>query len=667
MQEEHANGQQGSRQIGTRLVDFDALTISGPEGTLSLEPKVMAVLQVLVAEAPSVVTRDVLVERVWGGESGGDESLSRAISLLRKAFGDQRGQHGHIETIPRRGYRLVARVDVPFEGAEHGPGTTSPGGSTYRWPGLALIALLVIGLIVWTAMPAPESVPPAPDSAQAAPPPAPADRSIAVLPFSDLSPAGDQGYFADGLAEEILNALAGVRELKVAGRTSSFAYRDRDVDVRTVGTSLGVRHVLEGSVRKEGNELRITAQLVRTDDGFHSWSRSFDGSVDRVFDFQEEIAQDIARALEVTLSPDDVGRLAPALTSSQAAYDAFLQGRSIARRFGPEEKLRAAELLEQAVTLDPDFAHAWAELARTELFVPVSNPDRPLAPHLARAREAADRALTLDPELAIGHYVRGLIHESEADYAAAMDAIATAHRLEPQNPFIAIRYGYYLALLGQLELGVEMMSQGLRLDPTDAAGVANLGYIKLTLGDLNEAERLIRRAYDLGFKPAGGMLSAVLQKQGRVDESMAVWREYGAAVTGRYLPEFEAPEAWATFGDALQGRNADAREWAIDVFRDYFSQADSRTNTYRLYTLVQLGEPAEAMRLLLESPYPINAGFVASIWQDIHGFPALRQHPDFPDFARDIGLVNAWDSYGWPPQCERLPVLEAGGPAFRCR
>ena len=163
------------------------------------------------------------------------------------------------------------------------------------------------------------------------------------------------------------------------------------------------------------------------------------------------------------------------------------------------------------------------------------------------------------------------------------------------------------------------------------------------------------------------MLSTALLEQGRVDESMAIWREYGAAITGRYLPELEEPDVWVAFGDALQGRNAEALEWARNLFKDYFSQADSRTNTYRLYALVQLGEPAEAMRLLLERPYPINAGFVAAIWQDIDGFPALRQHPDFPDFARDIGLVEAWDRYGWPSQCERLPVVETGGPEFRCR
>ncbi|MEQ8484732.1 MAG: winged helix-turn-helix domain-containing protein [Pseudomonadales bacterium] len=364
MNPDDANGQLGVRQIGSATVDFDALTIIGAAGSTSLEPKVMAVLHALAVRAPSVVSRQTLIDEVWGGESGGDESLSRAISLLRKAFGDRRGKPTHIETIPRRGYRLVANVEpIGEDTAQSAPAVVR----RRQWLPWVLVPVLsvLIGLAIWVVGPVGERRP-----LQGAAPLA--ERSIAVLPFADLSPGGDQAYFADGLAEEILNALAGVSELEVAGRTSSFAYRGQHLDIRTIGRELGVRHVLEGSVRKAGNDLRITAQLVRTDDGYRRWSGSFDGTLDRVFDLQEQIAREIADALQVALHPPGSERLAPALTASQAAYDAFLQGRSLARRFGAEEKVRAAELLEQAVAIDPGFALAWAELARTELFVPIS-------------------------------------------------------------------------------------------------------------------------------------------------------------------------------------------------------------------------------------------------------------------------------------------------------
>jgi len=658
MAEEQVNGQVRVRQIGSARVDFDALTISGPEGSTTLEPKVMEVLQSLIAAAPMVVSRETLLERVWGGESGGDESLSRAISLLRKAFGDRRGRHRHIETIPRRGYRLVAELDGPAagDGLEQDRGGRQRWG--VRWMTIPVLGFL-LGLAVWYAF-APEEVPP-PEFARFS-----NDRSIAVLPFSDLSPAGDQAYFADGLAEEILNALTSIPELKVAGRTSAFAYRDSDVDIQTLGEELGVRNVLEGSVRKQGDEIRITAQLVRTDNGYQLWSRSFDGSLDRMFDFQEQIARDIASALEVSLSPAGSSRLAPALTDSQAAYDAFLQGRSLARRFGAAEKIRATELLEQAVSIDPGFALAWAELARTEMFVPVSNPDFRVEPHVTRARQAVSRALAIDPDLAMGHFAQGLIQEFELDYAAAMQSFATAHRQEPRNPFLTIRYGYYLALLGQSEVGAELMEQGLRLDPTDAAGIANFAGVKLAAGDFEEAERLVQRSYDLGFSPIGSLLAMLLARRGQQEEAMNVWREYGEDVPGRYLPELESAEGWEAFGQAVLADDPEMRARIAEAFSDYFSDPDARANTYRLYSLVLLGQPGEAMRLFLERPYPINAGFVFAIWGDLHGFAEMRRHPEFPRFVEQIGLVEAWDVYGWPPNCRRVPRLSEDAPDFAC-
>lgn len=655
MGEQHANGSGRVRRIGSTEVDFDALTIRGSTGVSSLEPKVMAVLQVLVDRAPSVVGRQALIDEVWGSESGGDESLSRAVSLLRKAFGDRRGRQAHIETIPRRGYRLVATLDAPAEPAD-GAAPVKREHRRHLWAALPAAGLL-LGVGVWFALGGGAE----PEPAATLP-----DRSVAVLPFADLSPGADQAYFADGLAEEILNALAGVPELAVAGRTSSFAYRGRDVDVRTIGAELGVRHVLEGSVRKAGDELRITAQLVRTDDGYRSWSSAFDGDLDRVFDFQEQIARAIARALEVTLDPAEAERLAPALTLSQAAYDAFLQGRSMARRFGAEEKIRATALLEQAVALDPAFALAWAELARTELFVPISNPEREYGPHIARAREAASRALTIDPDLAMGHFVQGLIYEFELDYANALESFATAHLLEPGDPFLTIRYGYYLALIGHTGAGFELIERGLRLDPTDAAGLAHLAAIELMSGNSDRALQTFQRSYDLGFAPVGGTLAQLLARHGDLDAALAVWRAFGESAPGRYLPELETPERWEALGEALFFEDAAGLEPMATTLADYLGEPGARANTYRLMLLVAAGQPAEAMRLFLDNPYPISAAFVFPIWLDDFGFAELRRHPDFPAFAERIGLVAAWEAHGWPARCQRLPRFEADSPPFRC-
>lgn len=657
-----ATGQETSQQIGAVRVDYAALTVTGPEGVSTLEPKVMAVLQVLAQAAPAVVTREALIERVWGQESGGDESLSRAISLLRKALGDRRGARDHIETIPRRGYRMVAVVG-PARPAEVGLPTepaarvAAPFSRRWRWLTLAGACAVAVTLMLWVA-----ETPGTPDPSM----PMSTERSVAVLPFADLSDTGDQGYFADGLAEEILSALTRVPELKIAGRTSTFAYKGRSVDLRQVGRELGVSHILEGSVRKAGDALRITAQLVRTEDGFHSWSGTFDGDLRRVFDFQEAIARDIADALQLSLDPRSERRLAPALTANEAAYDTFLQGRSIARRFDADAKLRAAELLEQAVQLDPDFALAWAELSRTELFIPVTHPDYDPEPHMARARAAAARALRIDPDLAMGHFVTGLLREADLDFAGALESLGTAYRLDPRNPFLSIRYGYHLALIGQTEAGAALMEEGLRRDPTDAPGLSNLAGARLALGDLAGAERLYRRSVQLGFAPAGAQLSLLLRLWNRPEEARRVWNETRDALPGRYLPQFDSPEGWDLLGRATGDDDAAARQTVRDALDAYLAQPDARLNSYRLALLLQLGQPGKAMKFMLERPSAVSGYIIFSIWFDAPASAAVRQHPDFPAFAERIGLVEAWERHGWPAQCQPTAPAAEHAPGFRC-
>ncbi len=191
----------------------------------------------------------------------------------------------------------------------------------------------------------------------------PADaKSVAVLPFTDLSPNKDQEYFSDGISEEILNSLAGIKDLKVSGRTSSFSFKGKNEDMKVIGEKLGVAHLLEGSVRKSGDQLRITAQLVKTSDGFHLWSQTYDRPLADVFKVQEEIAASVARALEVTLG---VGALAdsPGMTRNVEAYDAYLAGRALQDSLTPESIRKSVEELQRATRVDPDFAVAWFALA----------------------------------------------------------------------------------------------------------------------------------------------------------------------------------------------------------------------------------------------------------------------------------------------------------------
>lgn len=618
----------------------------------------MAVLDRLLRQAPEVVTRQALIDDVWAGESGGDESLSRAISLLRKAFGDLRGSHIYIETIPRRGYRLVAEVEPAADEPKDEP---KPPARVARQSPLARMALLMLlpvaGVGIWLLG----------SGLDVVRRDAPATHSIAVLPFTDMSPAQDRRYFADGLSEEILNALMHVPDLRVTGRTSAFVFRDRAVDLREIGAALDVSHVLEGSVRRQGNDVRIAAQLIQTRDGFHLWSQTFDGDVTDLFDMQEKIARAIARELELVLDLPLASRLAPPLTSHRAAYDLYLQGRELSLRFGAEAKSNAIRLLQAAVSLDPDFAQAWAVLGRAHLLAAVAHPDEDPKPYVESATRAVQRSLDLDPDLAYAHLVQASIFDYELDFAAAVDAAARAHELDPHQPFLIMRHGYYLVLIGQVERGAALMRQALRQDPTDAVGLLNLAGASMALGDFAEAERLYRRSYELGFKPAAIWWAIVLAHQEWNDEAMAIWDAQRDELGSRYPPGFEHPDLWHTAGRAFLTDDEPARFEVADRMRRYFAGPDSRTNAYRVGLLGSIGEYEAFMQLFTQRPFPINATLLYNMWDDRLTSQGVRRHRDFSRFAESVGLVQAWQRHGWPAQCRPFPGTDGSAAQFSCR
>jgi len=223
-------------------------------------------------------------------------------------------------------------------------------------------------------------------------------KSIAVLPFTDLSPAHDQEYFSDGMAEELLNALAKLKDLKVAGRTSSFSFKGKNDDLRIIGKTLSVANILEGSLRKQGDKVRITAQLIQVSDGFHLWSDTYDGDISDVFALQERIARAIAEKLEVVLKGDQQ-RIVPVATTNPEAYALYLQATQIFNRREGAHFPDAIAQLEQAIALDPKFARAHARLAAVMAIGPtytVLDPEKAVA----SAEEHARIASELDPTLA---------------------------------------------------------------------------------------------------------------------------------------------------------------------------------------------------------------------------------------------------------------------------
>jgi TolB-like protein/Flp pilus assembly protein TadD len=321
------------------------------------------------------------------------------------------------------------------------------------------------------------------------------DKSIAVLPFADMSEKKDQEYFADGMAEETLDLLAKVPSIRVIGRTSSFQFKGHNEDLRTIGAKLGVAYVLEGSVRKSGDRVRVTAQLVDTRDGAHIWSETYDRAVGDVLKLQGEIAVALVRALQITVG---AAELDPRRSLTNVdAYDLYLRGRYALERFDKVGFDEAVSHFRQALDLDPTFADAAVALS-----VAYDNQANwafvPPAVGYERAREAANAALKLDPTRALAHAVLGLIHVTyDWDWVAADRELQTALKLKPHDPFVLGAAASLQLALGHYASASQMFKEAIARDPLYATNYDLLSWAQIRLGEVAEAEASERKALEI--------------------------------------------------------------------------------------------------------------------------------------------------------------------------
>ena len=405
------------------------------------------------------------------------------------------------------------------------------------------------------------------------------DKSIAVLPFVDMSQEKDQEYFSDGLSEEILNLLAQIRDLKVIGRTSSFAFKGRNEDLRTIGNTLGVAYLLEGSVRKSGNDLRITAQLIEVEGGSHLWSQTYDRKLENVFAIQSEIAAAIAEALKINLI--DAGQAAPVAqaAASLPAYDLFLQARRLIQGRTRSGLEAARGLLDEALKLDPNYAPALAAQAQTWLMLNNSGSgygDIPLEQATAMAQPLLDRALALDPKLAEAHAVQGLLFKSQRDIPRAEAALSRALVL---NPNLADALHWQAGLLGDSGRLREALAVRQRLDAIDPLNVANLLTLNFALrnsGKPTEARAVTAR-----------LLRAF------PDNPQSFGAQAADLVDAGQLAEAQVPAArvLALKSNWAPGLNADIY-YALGDFEKVLSLQESSS---RLWALIALGRNEEAV------------------------------------------------------------------------
>jgi TolB-like protein/Flp pilus assembly protein TadD len=325
-----------------------------------------------------------------------------------------------------------------------------------------------------------------------------AKPSIAVLPFADMSAEQDQGYFCEGIAEEILNALTKIQQLKVAARSSSFQYKAGAGDVRDMGSELGVKTILEGSVRKSGDRLRVTSQLVNASDGYHLWSKTFDRELKDVFAIQDEIAACIAESLLETLTPTEQSAIRTASSASVSAYEYYLRGRQFFKRFRKMDIEYACQMFCEAIKIDADFALAWAGYADCHSFL-VMYVD-PQASYREEASKASKRALELDPDLAEAHASRGLACLVCEEFESAEEKFKTAIAL---NPCLFEAYYYYARTKfhrGELDVAAELFKKAAEVDPQDYQSrclrvqiLRGTGHVDVAREEAKEAVAVVER------------------------------------------------------------------------------------------------------------------------------------------------------------------------------
>jgi TolB-like protein/tetratricopeptide (TPR) repeat protein len=479
-----------------------------------------------------------------------------------------------------------------------------------------------------------------------------ATPSIAVLAFADLSPTKDQEYFSDGISEEILNALARVKGLRVAGRTSSFHFKGKNEDLHAIGATLGVDNVLEGSVRKQGNRVRITAQLIKASDGFHLWSNTYDGDLTDVFELQERIARAITGELKVVLQGDQKDRLVPVATRNPEAYALYLQATAIFNRRDGARLADAIAQLEQALKLDPGYARAHSRLAALHAITP-SYSSRDVTGAKSASERHARRAIELDATLAEPHAVLGLLLSQQRRWEEERVAFQRALALDPDDVTANFWYATTLVVGGYARQGAEVLDRVLVLDPILPNALMWRGTQFFNVGDLDGAERLLRRASDLGLAYVGLGLSSVSDARGRKEEAAERLIPALRAFLGDFPPGSAEVIAQGIFG------GAGARARAVQVVDAYLATKPAVVTGVAPYALLRLGEPERALAILQAGPTGNDALVFGVLWGP--NGRAARSSPVFPEFLRRVGLAEYWDRHGPPDGCKRVAPRD-----YRC-
>jgi len=437
-------------RVGSFTIDLDRLCLRGPSGQADLRPKSFEVLRYLVERAGRVVTKEEMLNAIWPDVTVGDESLTQCISEVRRAISDT--DQRIIKTIPRRGYLIDAQVsseDVAAAQSSQAMTTTTSAFSLRDKP------------------------------------------SIAILPFTNMSGDPEQEYFADGIVDDIITELSRFGELLVIARNSSFQYKAKAIDVRQVGRELGVRYVLEGSIRRSGDRIRIVAQLVEADTGGHRWAERYDRELKDIFAVQDEVVRTIVAILAAHVKKAETERSLSKAPKSWQAYDYYLQAvdsfSSYLSSFSVKDLYEARQLLKHSLSIDPNYARSYCVMADTHATAWNTPLDEDFLNHatLERAYELARKAVQLYPGLPQAHASFGVVLNLQHKHDAAISEFERAIALNPN--FADFRFGLALIYAGEPRRAIEVLQAYMRLDPF---------YAPLASGYLGSAHYMLKRYTD---------------------------------------------------------------------------------------------------------------------------------------------------------------------------
>jgi TolB-like protein/DNA-binding winged helix-turn-helix (wHTH) protein/Tfp pilus assembly protein PilF len=624
----------GRVRAGLFEIDLDSGELYRGGRKVALQEQPFRVLAVLLDRPGEVVTRQNLQSRVWPADTyvGFDEGLNTAIRKLRAAFGDSAENPRFIETVPRRGYRFIAPVISVVPDAVVSTPTdavTSASAQSPRLPAWSLVAALFLVFLIAMAIPRTRRIVRDFVFGSARADTSAPIHSLAVLPLENLSNDAAQDYFADGMTDQLITDLGQIKALRVISRTSVMQYKGLHKPIPQIARELNVDAVVEGTILKSGNQVRITAQLIQAALDKHLWAQSYQGDLHDVLSLQNNVAGTIAREIQVTITPREQALLKSGRTVNPQAYDDYLLGRYFWNKRDGGGLQKAADYFQQAIRTDPSYAPAYAGLAQTDILLAYNLG--PKAEFLAAGKKAAGQALTLDPSLAEAHTARAMLLESEYDFAQEEQEFKLAVSLDPNYATAHHWYGEsYLAQIGRFDEANSEMQQALVLDPVSRIIATDQGVLLYWERKYDDAYQQLTKtlALDSGFSEAYLCRGKVLLQQGKYKDAMA-----DLETAYRINPANPAIPTNLAYGYALAGNRTKAESKLHSLL------STSKKNSWAIGLIyLGLGDKEQSLDWL-ERAVREYSGDMIDVRVEPQ-FDSLRGEPRFKELQLKMKLPN---------------------------